>query len=73
MSLAWQVARQIAATEGPRGFTRGLVPRTLMLAPVSGFTIAFYSVFKQAAVQAGLTKHAGSSEIEVVAPAVSKE
>ena len=38
------VVRQILATEGPSGFGRGMVPRMLLLAPVSSLTIAFYSL-----------------------------
>ena len=35
---------QIAVTEGPAGFTRGMLPRMLLLAPASSLTIAFYAV-----------------------------
>lgn len=38
------LARQIAVTEGPAGFTRGMLPRMLLLAPASSLTIAFYAV-----------------------------
>lgn len=43
------VARQIATSEGLVGFTRGCLPRALLLAPVSSLTIAFYAVFQQVA------------------------
>lgn len=45
---AWAVARHISATEGAAGFTRGLLPRVLLLAPLSSLTIAFYSVARRA-------------------------
>lgn len=45
----WAVARHIAATEGAAGFARGLVPRALLLAPVSSLTLAFYTTLRKAA------------------------
>lgn len=42
------IARHIALTEGPAGFARGMLPRALLLAPVSSLTIAFYAVVQSA-------------------------
>jgi hypothetical protein len=49
---ALAVARDIAMSEGLAGFTRGMIPRLLLLAPASSLTIAFY-----AAVQNLATTH----------------
>lgn len=49
LPAALTLARQIAATEGPMGFARGMVPRMMLLAPVSSLTIAFYSVVQSLA------------------------
>lgn len=42
------IARHIALTEGPAGFARGMLPRALLLAPVSSLTIAFYAMVQSA-------------------------
>ena len=50
------LARHIAATEGPSGFARGMLPRALLLAPASSLTIAFYAVVQSIAEQAAAKK-----------------
>ena len=40
-------ARQIAATEGAGAFVSGIVPRVLLLAPLSSLTISFYSFVRR--------------------------
>ena len=52
------LARHIALTEGPAGFARGLLPRMLLLAPVSSLTIAFYAVVQSMAQAAPATTKA---------------
>ena len=41
------MASHIAKTEGLRGFSRGILPRVLLLAPASAFTIATYGWWMQ--------------------------
>ncbi len=43
------VMRSIAAKEGVSGFARGLLPRVMLLAPLSSLTISLYSVVHRAA------------------------
>ena len=43
------VARSIVAKEGISGFARGLLPRVMLLAPLSSLTISLYSVVHRAA------------------------
>ena len=57
-TTALSIARDIAGTEGMAGFARGLVPRTLLLAPVSSLTIAFYAAIQSALLpRPGAEKH----------------
>ena len=60
-NTALGIARHIALTEGPAGFARGLIPRCLLLAPVSSLTIAFYAVI-QAAMQPASAKAAAATK-----------
>ena len=43
----WLMVRSIAATEGAAGFSRGILARTMQLAPTSSLTIVCFSALKR--------------------------
>ena len=46
---SFSAARQIITSEGAGALVRGIVPRVLLLAPLSSLTISFYSLFRRVA------------------------
>jgi len=58
---ALSIMRSIAAKEGAAGFTRGLLPRVMLLAPLSSLTISFYSAVHRLA-ESVITRGKGSVE-----------
>lgn len=54
------VMRSIAAKEGAAGFASGLLPRVMLLAPLSSLTISFYAVVHRA-MEAALLREGGDA------------